>query len=198
MLHYLKTKNGTSTTMLSDAGVPTGMRYTAIKIGDRTDTVRDIISNLQADPTKNYLYQMDMKTSFITNCISVVERNTGSDINATWITDGSGRWYNEAFDGIYMVCQTSTFKVGLHVPTKRISVLDPNLCPPKDSTGGMYTAAFASQFCLDPKSTDSVAQGEADGYIGTFDGIKVYIPDSDLMLYSRKFYIPNVNVQDLT
>lgn len=35
-------------------------------------------------------------------------------------------------------------------------------------------------------------------YMGTFFGIDAFMPDVENMFYTRPFYIPNANVQDLT
>lgn len=178
----------------SISGMTSDMSYTIVKIGNKADTLAKILQNLQNNSQYSYLYTIDVKTKFISNLIKSVERNTGSDANATWTTDG--KWYNEAFDGIYLVMQTATYKVGIGVPSIRTSVLDPNLCPSKGSTSQLFTNAHMSQFCMDSKST--VAQDEDDHYIGTYEGTKVYLPDLETMYISRPFYIPNANVQDLT
>lgn len=193
----LKTVTGTTLNKSSIPGLPSNMTYKCLQIGSKDDSTNAILTNLKNNPETNGMYIMDVKTKYITNSINSVERNTGSDIlNATWIPEQDGKWYNEAFDGTYMVVQTATYKVGLNVPNKRVSVLDPNLCPAKSSTGDIYSKAYMAQFCLDWKS--SVAQGEDDGYVGTFEGTKVYMPDLNTMFYSRSFFIPNANVQDLT
>lgn len=177
----------------SISGLDSNMSYSIVKIASKSDTLTKILKNLQSNSKYNYLYTIDTKTKFITNLVKSVERNTGDDkVNATWTDDG--KWYNEAFDGMYLVTQESTYKVGIGVPSIRTAVLDPNLCPAKSSTSAIFTKAHMSQFCLDSKST--VAKDEADGYAGTFEGIKVYIPNLTTMLISRPFYIPNANVQD--
>lgn len=192
MVNLLKPVCGTKK-LSSLSGLPSNMTYSIVSIGKKSDTTSAIISNLQNNISYNFLYQLDLKTKFITNLIDSVERNTGSDaLNATWSTDE--KWYNEAFDGMYEVVQTATYKMGLGVPQKRVSILDPNLCPAKKSTSDIFTTAHLSQFCLDAKST--IAQDKDDGYVGTFEGIEVYIPNLDTMLYSRPFFIPNANVQD--
>ena len=176
-------------------GLDSNMQYSIVKIGSKADQLTKILSNLQANSQYNYLYTLDNKTKFITNLVKSVERNAGDDkLNATWTDDG--KWYNEAFDGMYLVMQEATYKVGIGVPSIRTAVLDPNLCPSKSSTSAIFTKAHMSQFCLDSKST--VAQNEEDGYAGTFEGTKVYLPNLTNMFISRPFYIPNANVQDTT
>lgn len=175
------------------ASKASSLGITATQIGTQQDSVDTIISKLKNNNPQ--MYALDQKTKLITNSIKSVERNTGDDTeNGVW--GKGGKWYNEAFDGIYVVEQTSTFSMGLAIPSKRVSVLDPNLCPSKTSTSDVYSTAFLSQFCLDSKS--SLHRDEADGYVGEFKGTKVMIDDIAHLFYSRPFYIPNANVQDLT
>lgn len=177
------------------SGLSSDMTYSIVKVGSKTETKQQILENIRTNSQYSYLYTIDSKTKWLSNLIDSVERNTGSDSrNATWTTDG--HWYNEAYDGIYLVMQSATYQVGIGIPSLRSSVLDPNLCPSKGSTSQVFTNAHMSQFCLDSKST--VAQSEDNGYVGTFEGVKVYLPDLETMYYSRPFYIPNANVQDLT
>lgn len=142
--------------------------------------------------------EMDTVTSFITNFVSALTRNKGSDYTAEWakaLTDG--KWYNEAFDGAYMVKQQATFNIGLAFSTNRNSALDPALCPPNKGQSDLYTKAFLSQFCLDSQSDATIAQGKVKNYIGTFKNTDITMPDMESMYVSRKFWIPNANVQDL-
>ena len=180
------------------------------KIGDRGDTEDDILTYLQSHGSYGddlyEVYQLNTKTSYIVNVLKSVERNTGDDKNATWLTTGVANstntsWYNEAFDGYYEVVLEADYKVGLDRPGLRVSVLDPNLCPPKDSKGDTYTKAFISQFRMAERSTSTEADGHPDGYLATYnDGtgsIELILPNLANMFISRPFFIPNANVQDI-
>lgn len=191
MINAIKDLNGTKQTNV----FANGCTFKLIKIGTKGDNKQKILNNIQSGSGTNYLYVLDSKTGFISNLIDSVERNTGNDKdNATWTTDG--KWYNEAYDGYYVLQYTVIHTMGLGVPNRRIGVLDPNLCPAKSGMSDMYSKAFISQFRLDPKST--VRKDKVDGYLGLFEGSVVALPDSENMYISRPFYIPNVNVQDLT
>lgn len=142
--------------------------------------------------------EMDTVTSFITNFVSALTRNKGSDYTAEWakaLTDG--KWYNEAFDGAYMVKQQATFNIGFAFSSTRTSALDPALCPQNKGQSDLYTKAFLSQFCLDSQSDATIAQGKKLNYLGTFKDADITMPDMESMYVSKKFYIPNANVQDL-
>lgn len=191
-VNYLKQLNGTDT---PTGNLDSNMQYhSPIKIGTKKDSKEAILENLK---NTNYgIYTMDQKTGYVSNLIDSVERNTGMDRNATWLEVRDGKWYNEAFDGYYMVVQEAYYQVGLRVPNRRMSVLDPNLCPKNTGVSDLFSTAFISQFRINEKST--VAEDKEDGYLGTFEDMRVIIPDLPLLMYSRPFYIPNVNVQDLT
>lgn len=191
-VNYLKQLNGTDT---PTGSLDSNMQYhSPIKIGTKKNSKEAILENLK---NTNYgIYTMDQKTGYVSNLIDSVERNTGMDKNATWLEVKDGKWYNEAFDGYYMVVQEAYYQVGLRVPNRRMSVLDPNLCPKNTGVSDLFSTAFISQFRINEKST--VAEDKEDGYLGTFEDMRVIIPDLPLLMYSRPFYIPNVNVQDLT
>ena len=88
-------------------------------------------------------------------------------------------------------------EIGLMYSPIRVAALDPALCPPNRGQSDLYSKAFLSQFCLDSQSDATIAEGKAKNYIGTFKGTDLTMPDMESMYISRKFYIPNVNVQDL-
>lgn len=168
---------------------PTG----AILLGTRTQNVDQVMASIQT--SNNEVYQVDQKTGAVRNVLNAISRNRGNDENAAWVTDN--KWYNEAFDGYYVAMQTMTYKVGFKDPSRRVSVLDPNLCPAKSSTSNIFTSAHVSAFRLNDKSDSAKASGKGSGYMGTFFGIDAFMPDVENMFYTRPFYIPNANVQDL-
>lgn len=141
---------------------------------------------------------IDDATKFITNFVSSLTRNKGSDYTAEWAKDlTDGKWYNEAFDGAYLVRQKAVFNVGFAFSSTRTSALDPALCPQNKGQSDLYTKAFLSQFCTDSQSDAAVAQGKKQNYLGTFKDTDITLPDMESLYISKKFYIPNANVQDL-
>lgn len=192
LVSVLKDTNGTNKVAGTAADVTTKIT----KIGTKNTNTSQIIDSLKNNAQYNYLYMLDLKTGFITNLLTAVNRNQGDDELNAWVEDE--KWYNEAFDGMYLVQQDITYQVGLLYPSKRTSVLDPNLCPAKSSTGDTLTTAFISQFRLNDKSYSEYAKNKDAGFVGTFYGIPVIMPDMENMYYTRQFYIPNANVQDLT
>ena len=96
-----------------------------------------------------------------------------------------------------MVKQLATFNSGFAVSSTRTSSLVPALCPQNKGQSDLYTKAFLSQFCLDSQSDATIAQGKKLNYLGTFKDADITMPDMESMYVSKKFYIPNANVQDL-
>jgi hypothetical protein len=181
-LNALKNKNGQNTS--------NDNKVTVTKILDKTVKPNEVWEKLTDSMARN----LEQRTKLISNFVGALERNKGNDHTASWATS-DGRWYNEAFDGIYVVRQATYLTVGFKSPDMRASALDPKLCPPKSSRSEMFERAFLSQFRLEAKS--DAAQDKGVGYIGTFKGQDVYLPSIQNMYISKKFYIPNVNVQDL-
>ena len=167
---------------------------TVIKLCDKKVAGTGINSRLTDKDAKD----IDDATSFITNFVSALTRNKGVDYTAEWSSgQKDGTWYNEAFDGAYLVRQKAVFNVGFAFSSTRTSALDPALCPQNKGQSDLYTKAFLSQFCTDSQSDAAVAQGKKQNYLGTFKDTDITLPDMESLYISKKFYIPNANVQDL-
>lgn len=130
------------------------------------------------------------RTKLITNFATALERNTGNDNSASWATDG--RWYNEAFDGIYVVRQQTNIQVGFS--GVKTLALDPNLTPPSNSKADLFTKAFVSQYKAE--SSSSTASGSSPGYLANFKGADIRLMNMGEIFSSKKFYIPNALVTD--
>lgn len=164
---------------------------TVVRLLDRnTINESDISAKLTGDAKI-----INDRTKIISNIVTALERGTGRDNTASWATN-DGKWYNEAFDGIYLVRQSTSMKVGFNDPTRRTAALDPALCPSNAGQSDLYSKAFLSQFCMNGESDAAVAAGKGRRFIGTFKGQDITLPDMEGLYQSRKFYIPNANVQD--
>lgn len=157
---------------------------------NKTMKWQDVNSNLSG-----LAKEIDDRTQAITNLVKALERNTGNDETASWAKN-DGKWYNEAF-AVYMVRQCNTLTVGFSTPAKRTSALDPRLTPTNLGQSDLFSKFFLTQYRMDNKSDASEASGKGDGYISTFRGTDIKLKDAESMYQSRKFWIPNVNVQDL-
>ena len=63
---------------------------------------------------------LDQRTGVVTKLVDAIERNTGEDDN-TWAP--SKAWYNEAFNGVTVIVQTTNIQVGLYDPSIRSTIL---------------------------------------------------------------------------
>ena len=135
---------------------------------------------------------IDNRTYIVRKLVDAVERNTGNDTDADWVSDG--HWYNEAFNGVTVMVQRTKVKVGLYDPSVRTSVLDPKLIPQQTSKGTIFQKAFLSQF---ETSNQSKAYSKPN-VVGTFKGKEIQMKDMKLLFQSNLFCIPDVNVQDLS
>ena len=117
-----------------------------------------------------------------------LEHGTGNDSEAKTGTT----WYNEAFDGITIVVQSTNLRAGYLYPTKRINVIDPKLCPVSEGQADNLTEYNVSQYRT---KNYSAAYGEPY-MMGQFKTENVKMVDLDNFFWSRKFYIPNYTAQD--
>lgn len=134
----------------------------------------------------NTAYKINQRTKVVDMLVQAVERNTGDDTSASWAT-ADGKWYNEAFNGITIQVDKTILRVGLFLTETRNTILDPKLIPLTEGKADMFTKAFLTQY----KTSDANA-----ATIGTFKGASVQMEGMDMLFHSRKFYIPNVTVQD--
>lgn len=170
-----------------------GGNKTADILVDKTVQAIDVNKKLSGDAKV-----IDDRTMFITNIVTSLTMNRGVDKTAEWVNGPTeGRWYNEAFDGIYLVKQETKMEIGFGYTDVRVSALDPALCPKNVGQSDLYTNAYLSQFTVDSHSDATIAAGKPDHYIGTFKDMDILMPDMESMYISKRFFIPNANVQDL-
>lgn len=138
--------------------------------------------------------EINDRTMIVTKLVDAVERNTGNDSEAKNI---SPRWYNEAFDGVTVVVFTTVIETGMIDPAERAAVLDVKLTPENKGQADLFTKAYVSQFKMNDTSA-AYTNKEQIGIFSNMGGMRdVYMSEMELLYTSKKFYIPNVNTQDL-
>lgn len=162
-----------------------GAGVSVTKVADKRTQVSSLESTLTGDAKA-----LDIRTKLITNFVTALERNAGNDPSASWASDG--KWYNEAFDGVYVVRQQTNIRVGLD--GVKTLALDPNLTPVITSRADLFKKAFVSQYRAESSSTN--APGKGPGYLGTFKGAEIRLRNMGDIFMSKKFYIPNALVTD--
>lgn len=150
-------------------------------------------------PSPGAAQEVEDRTKIITKLAEALERGTGNDSEAANTADAlrAGNWYNEAFDGITVVKAWTVVETGFADPATRVAVLDVKLSP-KNSSGqsALFSGnATPSQF----KTHDSTIYSDkwVCGIFSNNSGsIDIKLRNMDELYTSKKFYIPNVNVQD--
>lgn len=144
-----------------------------------------------SDPTAKLI---NNKTGIVSQLREGLEHNVGRDKTAKWASS-SGKWYNEAFDGVTVLVTTTTMNVGFWNPTERQTVSDPALTPVQGDK-----SEIGSQFWVTQMKTRQYSDfyGESNpNQVGVFKGLKIYVNDLSKFMISKKWYIPNVTSQDL-
>lgn len=135
------------------------------------------------------------KTGVVAQLRKALIDNEGNDKEASWAS-GDGKWYNEAFDGVTYMVNTTVINVGLWDPMERSTVLDPMQTQSQSSTEDFFNK---------DKYNSSVFSSYVDGgpvvTVGTFTNSagssKTFSMDFSKLFVSDVFYIPNVTTQDL-
>lgn len=152
-----------------------------------------ILSKGQTGITDTTIYNINEKTHIVDNLRKAIERNTGSDTDASWVSDG--HWYNEAFNGITIIYQKTTLSIGTINPYVRSAVLDPELCPSSTSKSDLFKDYKVSQFKM--RDYSEVYGSGKVGKLAEYKGYEFTTQKLDQLFISDIFYIPNVTVQDL-
>lgn len=145
------------------------------------------------DSPKKIAWDINAKTLVLEKLCDALERNRGYDDDAAW-AGSDGKWYNEAFDGITYEEITTKIETGMIEPTERSSVLDPKLCPINQGKSDFFSHFQTAGIKMNSYSD---MYYNMDNMLGTFNGKDIYTEDLDKLYYTRPFYVPNVNVQDL-
>lgn len=151
-----------------------------------------------ADLSNPTVQAINNRTHVYDKLAKALERGTGQDkaygIDGLRSKTGT-QWYNEAYDGISILVEQSSIVVGYAKPPERTSVLDPRLCPKNENgQSGMFKEYIMSQYKTKPYSE---AYAGTNNKVGVFKGVDIYTDNMDKFFWSKKFYIPNVNTQDL-
>lgn len=135
------------------------------------------------------------RTKLVSNYLQAVDRNLGKD--------RAGRsWYNEGFS-VGCIEERYAVRVGFGdgANNMRSAALNIKANGKLDSRHDMFTGGDTKtrtyQFFTAPRSTVSDAGAHNIGWIGTYDGTDIQLPNIHLLLCSKKFYVGNTTVMDL-
>lgn len=196
--YYFREENEGSISNQGDLDVSVG-GTSKVYVKISADTSGNILMNDKVVLTKDQDYTsltgeaklLDDKTYIIRKVAAALERNSGNDSDATWVSDG--RWCNEAIDPLYVIIQKTVITTGFINPSERTNILDPKLIPYAENKSEMFTSYHISQF----KMREQSETYQIPYVIGMFKGQTIQMKDMDMLYYSRTFWIPNVTTQDL-
>lgn len=135
------------------------------------------------------------RTKLVENFISSIDRNLGSD--------RAGRsWYNEGFT-VGCIEERYAVRVGFgdEDHNKRSAALNIKANGKLDNRQDMFSGDpeknRSYQFFTATRSTVADAGSHQPGWIGTYDGTDIQLPNIHLLLCSKRFYTSNTTVMDL-
>lgn len=135
------------------------------------------------------------RTKLVENFISSIDRNLGSD--------RAGRsWYNEGFT-VGCIEERYAVRVGFgdEDHNKRSAALNIKANGKLDNRQDMFNSDpeknRSYQFFTATRSTVADAGSHQPGWIGTYDGTDIQLPNIHLLLCSKRFYTSNTTVMDL-
>lgn len=116
------------------------------------------------------------------------------------------KWYNEEFDGITVIVQETPITTGFIDPAERSEVLDPKLTQTQKSKGKQFGMEFKDKD--QQKGTYELGQFKTRNYsenwgedhpeiLASFKGSTVAMDKLEYFYWTRKFWIPNLTVQDI-
>lgn len=147
---------------------------------DKNATNDYILSNMSAE-----WKEINNKTGLVSTYLKSVIRNKGND--ASYGVSG-GTWYNEAFPGLCVVKQQTTFSIGMDTAGK----------PALDNVVDLRLVAGGTQSKADifKKFNKSFFNVDSFNTAFTFKGSSVPVSGVSLNLRSKDFFIPNATVYD--
>ena len=150
-----------------------------------------------ASITNKDVQEFDARTKLVTNYVAALDRNMGSDRTGN-------KWYNEGWDELHCKELRISYTMGFArdnngTAGQRSAALNIKANGVLDSRTDMFNGAEEKnrtwRFLTSEKSL--AAQKKNVGYIGTFNGIEVFVPGMQSLFTSKLFYTSNTSVMDL-
>lgn len=161
----------------------------------RDGTALETLNKTQRTLTNPEVTEFNSRTNMVTNFLSSIDRNLGSDRNGS-------TWYNEGFS-IGCIEVRLAYRVGfgdgadsirstaLNIKANGLLADRTDMFSLEEEKGRSY------QFFTSNKSLSAEANGKPKFWTGSYDGIDIFVPNMNSLLVSKRFYTSNTTVMDL-
>lgn len=161
----------------------------------RDGTALETLNKTQRTLTNPEVTEFNSRTNIVTNFLSSIDRNLGSDRNGS-------TWYNEGFS-IGCIEVRLAYRMGfgdgadsirstaLNIKANGLLADRTDMFSLEEEKGRSY------QFFTSNKSLSAEANGKPKFWTGSYDGIDIFVPNMNSLLVSKRFYTSNTTVMDL-
>ena len=161
----------------------------------RDGTALETLNKTQRTLTNPEVTEFNSRTNMVTNFLSSIDRNLGSDRNGS-------TWYNEGFS-IGCIEVRLAYRMGfgdgadsirstaLNIKANGLLADRTDMFSLEEEKGRSY------QFFTSNKSLVNEANGKPKFWTGSYDGIDIFVPNMNSLLVSKRFYTSNTTVMDL-
>ena len=161
----------------------------------RDGTALETLNKTQRTLTNPEVTEFNSRTNMVTNFLSSIDRNLGSDRNGS-------TWYNEGFS-IGCIEVRLAYRMGfgdgadsirstaLNIKANGLLADRTDMFSLEEEKGRSY------QFFTSNKSLSAEANGKPKFWTGSYDGIDIFVPNMNSLLVSKRFYTSNTTVMDL-
>ena len=161
----------------------------------RDGTALETLNKTQRTLTNPEVTEFNSRTNMVTNFLSSIDRNLGSDRNGS-------TWYNEGFS-IGCIEVRLAYRMGfgdgadsirstaLNIKANGLLADRTDMFSLEEEKGRSY------QFFTSNKSLSAEANGKSKFWTGSYDGIDIFVPNMNSLLVSKRFYTSNTTVMDL-
>ena len=164
----------------------------------RNNSLMDVIKKGSSSSGNTEVIDFNERTNLVSNFISAVDRNLGSDRNGE-------SWYNEAFE-VHCIEERVTYRLGFgdgqEIRSAALNIKAGGKLENRDDLYNMEKSTIGDKartykFYTSQRSTVAEAAGHGNGWIGNFGDTEIIVPGIHGLLTSKLFYSSNGTVMDL-
>lgn len=161
----------------------------------RDGTALETLNKTQRTLTNPEVTEFNSRTNMVTNFLSSIDRNLGSDRNGS-------TWYNEGFS-IGCIEVRLAYRMGFgdgadSIRSTALNIKANGLLADRTDMFSLDEEKGRSyQFFTSNKSLSAEANGKPKFWTGSYDGIDIFVPNMNSLLVSKRFYTSNTTVMDL-